>query len=298
MEMFQTILIILLILFIFILIASVDLAFYVTKPKRFSLNKCMDIEKSKNFWGNYDQFPIEKWNVTCPDGYVLHGELSVNNPQKFVIITHGYTYTRYGSVKYANIFYPLGYSVYLYDLRHHGENQSCYCSMGQNEPNDVITIAKALRDRFGEDIEIGLHGESLGCATSLLALGLSQNFKFLIADCGFSSLKELLIYQSHVRFHIPKFLVYTANWANFLMHRYLFFSIKPIDALSHNQVPICFMHGKADNFIPPSMSEDMYQANSSYQELYLFDNANHAESYQVNPERYTHIVEEFLKKMN
>ncbi len=45
------------------------------------------------------------------------------NGQKFVIISHGYTYNRHGSMKYASILRRLGYNCVIYDDRRHGENE-------------------------------------------------------------------------------------------------------------------------------------------------------------------------------
>lgn len=69
------------------------------------------------------EFPAkEVYTVSSYDGYVLHAEYIETDPQskKFVIISHGYTYTRYGSYKYVYLFQKLGFNCIIYDDRGHG----------------------------------------------------------------------------------------------------------------------------------------------------------------------------------
>lgn len=271
---------------------------FVTKPSRPTYEQAKEIEKSKNFWGDYDSYDKEEWNIESYDGYILHGVLIKNTSSKYVIVTHGYMYNRLGSIKYANIFYKLGYNVYIYDLRHFGQNKPTFCSMGYLEPKDIIKVQEELYRRFGEDITIGLHGESLGCASSILALGLSQKFSFVVADCGFYDLKPLLMDLAGKMLHLPGFMqIFTDVWMT-IVHHYQFAKIRPIDVMDNNEVPILFFHGASDNFILPYHSERAYEACHSYKELYLIEGAEHAESYYRDPVGYAMKVEAFLKNIS
>lgn len=270
---------------------------FVTKPKGPTYEEAEAIEKSKNFWGDYDSYEKEEWNIESFDGYLLHGILIKNASDKYVIVTHGYIYNCLGSIKYANIFYKLGYNVYLYDLRHFGKNKPAYCSMGYHEPKDIICIQEALYRRFGENITIGLHGESLGCASSILALGMSQKFSFVVADCGFCDLKPLLQDLAGKMLHLPGFMqIFTDVWMT-LVHHYQFAQIRPVEVMEQNEVPILFFHGLSDDFILPWHSEKNFEACHSYKELHLIEGAKHAESYFRDPEGYAAKVEHFLNQI-
>lgn len=271
---------------------------FVIYPKRYTYEETTEDQRNKNLWGDYDSYEKEAFDVTCPDGYILHGELIRNDSKKFVIITHGYTINLCGSVKYANIFYRLGYNVYLYDLRHFGKNKECFCSMGRNEAKDIITVQETLLKRFGEDITIGLHGESLGCASSMLALGLSQRFAFLVADCGFVDLKVLLEDQAGKMLHLPSFMAYFTDFWMKLLHHYKFSQIRPIDVMKDNKVPVLFFHGADDDFIVPEHSRRAYAACSAYKKLCIVEGAGHAQSYERDPVGYARTIETFLAATN
>ena len=65
--------------------------------------------------------PLEKtdYQVTSYDGYVLNVEL-IRNPvpaDKYILLSHGYTDNRFGSLKYTKMYLDLGFNVIVYDMR-------------------------------------------------------------------------------------------------------------------------------------------------------------------------------------
>ena len=81
-----------------------------------------------------------------------------------------------------------------------------------------------------------------------------------------------------------------------LMHGYSFAAIKLKNILLDNQVPILFIHGLKDDFIPVSMCEDMYQITTAEKNMVLFPDGKHADSYCSNPALYEASVEAFINK--
>lgn len=269
----------------------------VTKPHRATMEQSLSREKENGSYGAYDSYEKEPLEITAEDGYVLHGVLLKNPGKRYVIITHGYKDTRLGSLKYAHIYYRRGYNVYIYDLRHHGENEETFCSMGYRESRDIVTIAKFLKDRYGQDIVLGLHGESLGSASSILALGQYPDFDFCVSDCGFADLGKLLEYLCGRLIHLPQKISHLASLACRVRYRYRLDEIRPVDVFSGEiRTPVLFIHGEADTFIPPEHGKMMYEAAGAKKELALFPGAEHAQSYFSDRERYERVVGEFLEK--
>lgn len=270
---------------------------YVTKPHRATMEQSLSREKERGSYGAYDSYDREPLDIAAEDGYLLHGVLLKNPGKRYVIITHGYKDTRLGSLKYAHIYYRRGYNVYIYDLRHHGENRDTYCSMGYLESRDIVTIAKFLKERYGEDIVLGLHGESLGSASSILALGRYPDFDFCVSDCGFADLGKLLEDLCGPRLHLPRRAAHLASLACKVRYRYRLDEIRPVDVfLGKIRTPVLFIHGEADTFISPEHGKMMYEAAGGKKELALFPGAEHAQSYYSDRERYERIVGEFLEK--
>lgn len=290
--------ILLVVLLVIFLILSVGPYFYVTRPKRYTREAAEKEQRSHGSWGAFDSYPKEALDITCRDGYLLHGTfIPAKEPSnRYVIITHGYTYTREGSVKYANIFHTLGYHVYLYDLRHHGENKSTYCSMGYNEGRDVADVYDYFRKNHKDSV-IGLHGESLGCASSVIALGERMDVDFLVADCGFADFSVLAENLCGQLLHIPKPVTHLASWVSFLLHGFRLDRIRPIESFTKNtHTPVLFIHGKADTFILCKHSQMMYDACQAPKELWLVSGVEHAGSCETDREAYAKKVKEFLEK--
>lgn len=296
MKAFVIALVLLLIIVLILIVVGILLVNYVTLPKRTSLEEAINYSKEHDYWKDFDSYEKETVEIKSYDGYMLHGMILKNEGKKFVIITHGYTDNRYGSVKYCHMYRDMGYQVLLYDLRHHGENESCYCSMGYKEHKDILAISKHLKEHYGNDITIGLHGESLGCASSILALGQSDTFDFCVADCGFSDLYKLLSYQAYQTFRLPAIFAHLASGICYIMHGHSFSEIRPIDSFLTSQTPILFLHGKEDDFIPPYMSMNMYDKAHSYKRIELVDFAKHARSYEILRNDYEAKVKQFLEE--
>ncbi len=294
------IIIIILISIIFVAVSafSIGLMRFITLPKyRTPCSESKSIETRDNLWGNFDLYEKITFNMQMDDGYLLHGLLIPGSCSgKFVIITHGYTYNKFGGAKYVNVFHELGYNAVIYDIRHHGDNKDFFCSMGHYESKDICNIARILREKYGQDISIGLHGESLGAASSLLALGSETNFSFCVADCPFTDLGILLEDLGWNIMHIPKPLSHLASFASFIIHGYRLDHIKPIDSFKTNtSTPVCFIHGADDKFIPPAHSSNAYNSCKQYKELHLILHAGHAESYKFARDEYHNIVSTFLE---
>ena len=83
----------------------------------------------------------EQFTYTMSDGYIIHAEKSIiNDSNKFVILSHGITSTRVGSIRFAKLFNNLGYNTIIYDLRGHGDNARFKCTLGVNEAKDLNEI--------------------------------------------------------------------------------------------------------------------------------------------------------------
>lgn len=274
------------------------LASQMANPKVSTLEKEMSWEKEHKLWGDYDDYEKEDYIVKGLNDYDLHVTL-VKNPipsDKYVIISHGFKSNRYGAVKYVDSYIDLGFNCIIYDMRDHGENAKVTVSLGQFESEDLYKLIEDTYNRYG-NIKLGLHGESMGAATSLTVLDKKPKVDFVVADCGFSNLYGL-IYKAYDLAKTP-FVLPSVNTAMKLRYGYDMKKTSPKDALVGNEVPICFIHGEADTFILPENSQVNKAATAGYSELHLVPNAAHAQSREVLGEaEYRGIIGDFLNNIN
>ena len=243
----------------------------------------------------YDLLEKETYKFNSFDGYALNVQTLINpEPTKdYVIISHGYTDNRYGALKYAKIYLDLGYNVITYDLRGHGENEPTYCSYTVRERKDLRDLIKDAIGRYPDMEALGLHGESLGAATSIAVLYYQPDIDFVVSDCSFSEITSVL--EGGLRsMHMPVGLISLAGFFVKLRFGISLNAMRPIDCLKGNKIPVLFIHGEADDLIPPSHSEAMVIATEGYKDFRLIKGAGHAESVLTAPEEYAGYVKEFL----
>ena len=274
------------------------LASQIAAPEVSTLDKEISWEKEHGLWGNYDSYEKEEYTVKAYKDYELHVTL-VKNPvetDKYVIISHGFKSNRYGAVKYVDSYMDLGFNCIIYDLRDHGENEKTTLSLGQFESEDLEKLIEDSYSRYG-NIKLGLHGESMGAATSLMVLAKKPKVDFVVADCGFSNLYDLL----HAAYDVAKVgtVLPSVNLAMKLRYGYDLKKTSPKDALVGNEVPVCFIHGEADTFILPENSQVNKDATAGYSELHLVPDAAHARSREVLGEaEYRSIISNFLDNID
>ena len=303
MEIYQIVLIILAGVILLSLIGFLSFCFYISsmmadkmcKPKHFK-SKEEKINEVKNSEGttNYSRTPI---TFKMKDGYVIHGDYSLNNKKKFVIMMHGHISNREGLVKYAYAFYRLGYSLVFYDHRSHGENVRGIVTMGYKEHLDALEIIKQVKERFGQDIELGLFGTSMGGATALLTACERDDLSFVVADSAFASLEELT--KSFIEIHhSPMFPI--LGLTNYFIKKRYHFSFKdvsPMEALKNNKnVPVLFIQGEEDELVFPRNAKKLYNNCVSNKELVYFPKSGHCHSVIVDKNRYYKVIEDFINK--
>lgn len=292
---------IILIIILILAIASVFFANLASKPKVWDHDETYTVDrdngKINEEW--YNSLPKEPVTISSPYGYQLDGILfPVENSKKVIIFCHGITWSKYGSVKYMNMFYKRGFNVLIYDHRNHGRSGGNFTTFGYFEKYDLNACVDFVLQRFGKDAYIGVHGESMGAGTALQHCAIDNRVSFYIADCPYSDLMQLFKIRLKEEFKLPGFpILYTSSVVSKIKYKFFYKEISPIRDIKDVETPILFIHGQQDTYIPNQMSIDMYNIKKGVKKLYLAPNAGHADSYWQNREEYEKIVEAFLKEI-
>ena len=307
----MTYLIILIIIAILVIVFFLATGLYIFKST--VTRELHDIEKSYSRYVENNLFDEALYNSASKeditlksfDGLNLTSTLIMNeNPtNKFIVLVHGVSICYVGSLKYFDIFYKNGFNVLIVNQRRHGKSEGKYSTYGFYEKYDVNMWIEYLKSRFGNDIILGLHGESMGAGTVMETIPLNDSIKFVIEDCGYSNFHELIGFQITHEYKnrlVRKILRPSLIFANFFMKTKAKFSMKkivPIDIVASTSLPMMFIHGKEDYFVPWYMAVDLYKAKTKgYKELYLVEGAKHAEALEVNKILYEKKIMTFIEK--
>lgn len=245
------------------------------------------------------QYPSEDLEILSFDGLRLHGRLlPLENAKGTILQFHGYRSCPDGDFGCAVPFMrSQGYQVLLVDQRAHQKSEGRYITFGILERQDALFWARELERRFGPEHRLYFDGISMGAATVLMAssLPLPESVRGIIADSGFSS-PNAIIGSVIRRLRLPaKPILWLMDlWCRLLTGASLGSYSVP-EAMAQCQIPVLFVHGKADSLVPWEMSRENYDACQSKKTLLLVEGAEHGESFLVDRAACEKALAEFLR---
>lgn len=247
----------------------------------------------------YENVKKEILWIESQNGYLLNAVfLQPLQTKNTVIICHGVTENKINSFKFARLFEKLGFNSVVYDHRRHGESGGKTTSFGFYEKSDLQAVVQIIREKIGSKAILGIHGESMGAATTILYAGTFEDeADFHIVDCPYSDFTEQALHV--LRSKTPFRTMMVLRIANlFLKVRdgYTLNLVSPKEVIHNIQKPMLFIHGLEDQFILPYMTEELYENKTGPKMLKLFKKGGHARSFIRNPEEYEKVVKQFLHK--
>lgn len=290
----------LLIIIMIIFAVGYNLSSTVMRPKLYTVQSAWDCDVAlgKINPEKFNAMPKEEIRITSFDGIKIYGQFFPNgNSDKTVIIVHGVTFTLAGSIKYMDMFLSRGFNVLLLDHRSHGRSEGYFVTYGFREKHDLSAAIDWLETRFGKKCFIGIHGESMGAAITLQHAEIDPRARFLIVDSAFSDLDRELSYQIKKTYHLPRFpFIHIASLIMRLRSGMILSKVSPIRAVQKIQVPVFFIHGSADDLVPTSMAQELYDAKNGEKEIYIAEGSIHADSFWTHKDEYDRRVGNFLKR--
>ena len=244
--------------------------------------------------------PCETVSIQSYDGLSLFGRYYHHKEDApVVILFHGY---RSSPIRDASggfwLFRDLGYNILLVDQRAHRSSQGRTITFGIKERYDCRGWVRYVSDRFGENTPIFLLGVSMGSATVLMAseLELPGNVRGIIGDCGYSSIKGILMAVME-QMKLPGNIGYPLlRLGAKVFGRFDPEESSPVEALQHSQYPVLLIHGEDDRFVPCSMTHENHDACSAVKEILTVPGSGHGMSFYGDPEGYSKAVMNFLDR--
>ena len=253
-------------------------------------------------------FEAEKRSVShaADDGNVLLGwelegadEGPYADGHTWAVVCHGYIGQPSDMAKYAYHFHELGMSVLMPAARGHERNvDTGLIQMGGTDAQDLVGW---IGEVVGRDPEarVMLFGVSMGGAEVMMASGLSdlpENVALIVEDCGYTSVWDEFVLQLDSVFHLPSFpILNVADAACLLRAGYTFEGASSVESLRSASVPMLFIHGDEDTFVPFSMLDECYEACASEEkEKLVVEGAGHGLSSSTNPDLYWTTIDDFL----
>lgn len=258
----------------------------------FSVNNTQKLEK----------LPYEDFFVNSDDELKLHGRFYKSDcgSKTTIICIHGYNMD--GPTDFAGqglMYMSHGFNVLLADNRHHGKSEGDYIGMGALDKYDVPKWAEYVNSKI-PDGDIFLIGVSMGGATVAQASEFHiKNLRGIIDDCGYTSVGDEVKFLAHHMLPVPIPAVPVVNISEAFCKKlagYDFTSSSSLEAVKHATVPMLFIHGEGDVFVPSSMGKEIFDACTSEKEALFFPGTQHAQSFFDHPKEYEDAVMAFINK--
>ena len=235
--------------------------------------------------------PHEDISIKSRDGLTLRGkyfEYSPNAPVE--LLFHGYKGNAErdlcGGVERCH---RLGRSAIIIDQRAAGNSDGHVITFGIKESEDCYEWVKYAVNRFGADRKLIIGGVSMGAATVMMAtrFDLPKNVVCVLADCGYTSPKEIIC-KVVKEMKLPVKLVYPfIRLGAFIYGRFDLEKTSPIECMQQCSVPVVFVHGDTDDFVPYDMSVRMHEACASEKKILItIHGAGHGLAFPVDRDGY------------
>lgn len=199
-----------------------------------------------------------------PSGKIeqVHGWwIPAEKPLATLLFLHGNAINIGANLDQVSWFHRMGFSVLMIDYRGYGKSQGNFPKEAQVYQDAQAAWNYLVQEQKIPADRIILYGHSLGGAVAIEMASRHPNAAGLIVQSSFTSILEMAKLDLFFRLFPIKLL---------LTQR--FNSIAKMKLL---QIPVLFIHGTADDYIPAAMSEALYQATPSPKQLILVPGGSH-----------------------
>lgn len=262
---------------------------------------------------------VENWNTTyeavmapfpAPSDFSVqtHDDLTLkgwyfkqaDTAKCAVILAHGWTATKEGAMKYANIYWDCACDLIVYDQRGHGESDDAYGTAGVLEKKDLITVTQWLKQTTDFKAEqIAWVGSSWGASAVIQAATMDEKVAFAVADSPFQDWysaifeRAVVMYGAGIEWLAPS-IMGIVSYRSGIDYQ----DASALKAAPHIKIPVLLIHSKTDEQTASSQSVNI--SKQMPKDKHVFHHTDwggkHTQDVLINPEGYAELVAEFVEK--
>ncbi|MGM9803380.1 MAG: alpha/beta hydrolase [Muribaculaceae bacterium] len=253
-------------------------------------------------WFNTIRHTFRDTTIIGGDGRKLYARYAAADSASAytAVIIHGYKMNSLSMLHLAYLYHhDMHYNILMPDLQCHGHSEGDEIQMGWKDKDDVKLWIDVANTLFTPDTKILVTGISMGGATTMMVSGeqLPNNVTCFIEDCGFTSVWDEFKGELKNQFGLPAFpLLNCTSMINKMWHGWDFKQASAINQVKKCRLPMLFIHGDNDTYVPTQMVYELYDAKTGPKEIYITKGSAHANSYADHPQEYTARVKQFLDK--
>ncbi|HBC40949.1 MAG TPA: phospholipase [Pseudanabaena sp.] len=206
-------------------------------------------------------------------------QISNLSDRKVILYLHGKGKNISANAKHANRLMRMGFSVLVIDYRGYGRSEGDFPSESSVYA-DAQTAWEYLIEKGYKPNQIMIYGHSLGGAIAIDLALKYPNALGIIVDASFTSMTDMA--QLDLKYRIFPI--------DLLIHQ-RFDSISKVRSLA---VPVLYIHGTADELVPPIMSQRLYEATPTRKQIVFIPNGGHNNNAATNEPLYLNSISSFF----
>lgn len=247
-----------------------------------------------------DESDAKEVTIESFDGLKLYAKIIENtNTDKFVLLCHCYRSSASFAGSSAVCFFEKGYSCLIPSFRGHDKSDGDYIGMGWPDRMDARDWILYLNKHYNSP-KIVLYGVSMGAATVMNTVGedLPENVFCAIEDCGYSSIKLQFEHVLGKMLHLCTAPILRISRSTIKKHTGIdiFTEGDSLEQLKKATVPMLFIHGTEDKFVPFNMLQMNYDAHPGIKQKIIVKDAVHASCQFDGGKQYWDAVFDFIDK--
>ena len=245
----------------------------------------------------HENVSVVSFDKTKLEGHYFPAE----NAERLIIAFHGWRSSwNYEFGQFSDFFSRNGCSVLYAEQRGQGNSEGNFMSLGILERYDCRAWAGWAKGRFGS-MPVYLFGISMGAAAVLMSADILPfgSVRGIIADSGYASVHGILEHVIKNNLHLSYTL--RKDIADRICKRKMNIRLEDgcvKNSLENTEIPILFIHGLDDKFVPVEMTYENYKNCKSLKRLLIIPGAGHAASYSADREKYETAVRVFWKEFD
>ena len=225
---------------------------------------------------------------------------SCDSARGTAVLVHGFTDNARRMMMFGRVYRDsLHFNIIAPEHQRHGKSEGSSIQMGWLDRLDIerwISVA----DSLWPSSPIYLHGLSMGGATVMMCSGdsLPPSVRGIIEDCGYTSVWDEFAGEIKNQFHLPPHpLMDVASLLCQWRYGWNFREASALEQVRRSTLPMLFIHGENDTFVPTAMVHPLYEAKTKgYKRLWLAPGSEHARSFHDHPQEYFKEMKDFINK--
>ena len=240
--------------------------------------------------------PQKKFIMESERGEKLAGFYYPNGAEgkKIAFIVHGYRsqHADTGGIV-CDYYLSRGFDLFAVDHTAAGESEGHFIGFDVLESRDCLRWIDFLKEKFGEDVQIVLHGFSMGAAAVMqMSSRCPSNVKFIAEDSGYRNAKASMSHQIGPMYGPMRLL-------NKWIAGYDWNDSDVTESLKNSRIPMLFFHGTEDKLVPFENGPQLYQLYEGPKDCLFLENTRHIECFyresQACAEKLDHFVEIYIE---